>query len=269
MTDTHAATCPYCQTQFHISEGQLKIAAGKVRCGNCLEIFDALAQAPDTATEASLTPAPTSEPTPKPAAAALQALELQDSKSLTDQTTSSALTLELPMDESDFRKPRGAQLNWLQRTAYLITLLCLLAALVLQTLWFNREHWVQKDTLRPLYPYLYQITNQPMPPRQNFSQIKNHKLVLQPHKKYYNGIRASLLLENQADFTQPFPRLHLTFHDLTGILVAQRILTPADYIDAQRFPSFQMPSQQPVELHIDFINPGPAATSYQLTLLPH
>jgi len=35
--------CPHCQTSFKLSEAQLDIAQGKVRCGACLVVFSALA----------------------------------------------------------------------------------------------------------------------------------------------------------------------------------------------------------------------------------
>ena len=31
--------CPNCGTRFRVTESQLEIAAGKVRCGSCLEVF--------------------------------------------------------------------------------------------------------------------------------------------------------------------------------------------------------------------------------------
>ncbi|BBB27330.1 DUF3426 domain-containing protein [Amphritea japonica] len=33
--------CPACTTRFQVTQGQLKIANGKVRCGSCLEVFNA------------------------------------------------------------------------------------------------------------------------------------------------------------------------------------------------------------------------------------
>ncbi len=35
--------CPTCQTTFHVTAAMLKAAQGRVRCGRCAEIFDALA----------------------------------------------------------------------------------------------------------------------------------------------------------------------------------------------------------------------------------
>lgn len=36
--------CPHCETSFNITQAQLKLANGKVRCGFCLQIFSALEQ---------------------------------------------------------------------------------------------------------------------------------------------------------------------------------------------------------------------------------
>ena len=34
------ATCPYCDASFQVAPAQLEQAGGRVRCGNCLQIFD-------------------------------------------------------------------------------------------------------------------------------------------------------------------------------------------------------------------------------------
>ncbi|GAB3378575.1 DUF3426 domain-containing protein [Azotobacter armeniacus] len=41
MTDTFATQCPYCQTRFRINRAQLDAARGAVRCGACLQVFNA------------------------------------------------------------------------------------------------------------------------------------------------------------------------------------------------------------------------------------
>ena len=35
--------CPNCDTRFRVSESQLQIAAGRVRCGACLAVFEGTA----------------------------------------------------------------------------------------------------------------------------------------------------------------------------------------------------------------------------------
>ncbi len=43
MTQSSLQTqCPKCQTRFRVTSEQLGVARGKVRCGNCMEVFNAL-----------------------------------------------------------------------------------------------------------------------------------------------------------------------------------------------------------------------------------
>lgn len=45
MSETSLLTrCPHCQTRFRVTEEQLTVANGKVRCGNCMQVFHALEQ---------------------------------------------------------------------------------------------------------------------------------------------------------------------------------------------------------------------------------
>lgn len=62
MTDSALTQCPHCDTVFQVSDEQLSVAQGRVRCGRCQGVFDALAhlyeeEAPDT--DADTAPAPT------------------------------------------------------------------------------------------------------------------------------------------------------------------------------------------------------------------
>jgi len=59
MTDTFTTQCPHCQTRFRINRTQLDAARGAVRCGSCLQVFNAARHLVER-------PAPSSEP---PAAA--------------------------------------------------------------------------------------------------------------------------------------------------------------------------------------------------------
>lgn len=49
--------CPYCQTRFRVTPHQLEAARGRVRCGHCLYVFNAL----EHAQEESSTPSPDTE----------------------------------------------------------------------------------------------------------------------------------------------------------------------------------------------------------------
>jgi predicted Zn finger-like uncharacterized protein len=44
MTDSFVTQCPHCQTSFRVSHSQLSVARGVVRCGSCLQVFNAAKQ---------------------------------------------------------------------------------------------------------------------------------------------------------------------------------------------------------------------------------
>lgn len=57
MTDSQLTQCPHCKASFKVSSEQLNAAKGKVRCGACLNVFDAIAYqiTPSVKNEASTT----------------------------------------------------------------------------------------------------------------------------------------------------------------------------------------------------------------------
>lgn len=44
MTDSFVTQCPHCHTSFRVNHGQLTVARGVVRCGSCLQVFNAARQ---------------------------------------------------------------------------------------------------------------------------------------------------------------------------------------------------------------------------------
>ena len=56
MSELQVTQCPYCKTHFRLSQEQLSAAAGNVRCGACLKVFNALDNS-DTKAPATSTPA--------------------------------------------------------------------------------------------------------------------------------------------------------------------------------------------------------------------
>lgn len=59
MRELLVTQCPHCQTRFRLTAEQLNVAAGRVRCGACLEVFHAI----DAATMPEQS-APLEQPTP-------------------------------------------------------------------------------------------------------------------------------------------------------------------------------------------------------------
>jgi predicted Zn finger-like uncharacterized protein len=73
MTDSFVTQCPHCHTSFRVSHAQLSVARGVVRCGSCLQVFNAARQLLEQRTAKTVAPplAPLATPavdTPPPRA---------------------------------------------------------------------------------------------------------------------------------------------------------------------------------------------------------
>jgi predicted Zn finger-like uncharacterized protein len=68
MTDSFVTQCPHCQTSFRVSHAQLSAARGVVRCGSCLQVFNAAKQLLEQAGKEPVAPvAPAIVQPPEPA----------------------------------------------------------------------------------------------------------------------------------------------------------------------------------------------------------
>ena len=59
MSDSFVTQCPHCQTSFRVNHAQLSMARGVVRCGSCLQVFNAAQQLLNKRTETEQQPAMT------------------------------------------------------------------------------------------------------------------------------------------------------------------------------------------------------------------
>lgn len=109
MTDTFTAQCPHCQTSFSLKRSQLTVARGSVRCGACLQVFNAASQIANTdAAESRLhittQVAAAANPASHPAPASKQPLMIHDDMDLDDLD-------DLDLDEELARLEQEEQLR--------------------------------------------------------------------------------------------------------------------------------------------------------------
>ncbi len=267
-------SCPECKTRFSVNAGQLKIAAGKVRCGVCLQVFEAKpAISPERKSSTAKPMAPASSA--KPARSSSQSQPLTASRDdafnrhSPSLNTASKPKLYIPVEKiSVSTSPAPSNKISLPNSIAAGFSLVLIVLLLFQVAWFKRTDWLNNPTLRPLYAPFYELAEVPMPPRAAPNLIRAYQLTLQPHEQHQEALRISLLLENNASFAQPFPSMQLEFMDVKGRLIAQRLFTATEYINAQLFPEQLIPTHQPIQIQLDILNPGRRAVSYQVKLIP-
>lgn len=64
MTDSFVTQCPHCQTSFRVNHAQLSVARGAVRCGACLQVFNAAKQLLEQRSSQSAAAQPEASATP-------------------------------------------------------------------------------------------------------------------------------------------------------------------------------------------------------------
>lgn len=294
--------CPYCQTRFRVTPTQLKLRMGKVRCGVCDEVFDALDSLgdetppvgpalqeippPDTASvfnvpellahteefapqdlpdyvqelpEEFLPPAQTG---PDMAATCL-AVEL--TTPVTEPETAPAPLIEeeerIPekwrsVEETPPPPPR--KWPWMVGVVVLTLFAC---AHVLYI--FRSDLAVHAPAIRPLLvegcALLGCAVPRPLQPDQ--ASIESSDLVPEG-----DTLLLTAQLRNRARFALDYPHLELTLTGPRDELLVRKVLTPADYLPADRDPVQGFKSRSSIDIRLHLAADGLAAIGYRLFL---
>lgn len=144
---------------------------------------------------------------------------------------------------------------------------CALLLLLSQYLWFERQTLAWQGPFQSLYHTSCQILGCQLPLRSALDLIISQQLVVQDHPQHPEALQIKLILENQANFNQPYPALELIFSDLKGRTVATRRIQPYEYLDINSVDPLEMPKQRLVQIELEILQPGTRAVSYQLALV--
>lgn len=155
----------------------------------------------------------------------------------------------------------------LQTFLFTLGVLLLMLTLAGQLAYFNISTWSSSPVLRPYYEYACQWVSCDLPAFRDPRQIKSQHLVVRSHPSQEGALVIDALLINQAPFEQPFPNIRMEFQDLQQTTVSSRVFSPADYLGGELSGRRTMPSQVPIHIAIDVIDPGANAVNYTLDVL--
>lgn len=392
--------CPQCKTRFRVTDAQLAIAKGKVRCGQCQSVFNALDHLLDDPSPAPpreqtppppepiapVTQAPASEPEPKPEEEEEFLFEDNPEEDATERNytgrpdrleeefSSSFLALdeeaswhdamdedllEKPVDESwadnlleegdeslppspptsaqpgsqddedwnqlvdwesldgpgvkqpqqppedniadlapaaaaaqgNARQPSAQMpemaaetgLDWQELQAEPIAAspvrnsnrfrwwwrglaLLLVAILLAQLIWVQRDALSANAWLRPVYVQACSLMGCELPPQVDRSQIVSRDLVVRSHPDSPGALLVEARIHNRANFTQPLPAIALSFSNLNGDIVAQRVFRPAEYLATEQ-PVTEIGANRALPIKLSLQDPGREAINYRMDFL--
>ena len=293
-----SVTCPHCQTSFRITKAQLNAADGSVRCGSCLQVFNAMDQLerarapepPPPTTIQSDERAPSGsaseqeqhdqktpvqpQPQPQPQTQTIEQDQGSD-HGVKEKIAPTALeydgyqqqaieTLIEELDQQESEQTVNAQQHLRKRARWIIAALVLGLVLIGQFAWFNRQMLSLNPALRGSYALVCQLLPCTLPPLVDIKAIRSLELVIRSHPDHQGVLQVDTVIINEASHSQPYPDLQLTFTDLNGNVVANRTFTPPEYLAGELAGSLIMPTAQPVHLGLEIVDPGEQAVNYQL-----
>ena len=197
--------CPSCGTAFRVTEQQLGVREGRVRCGRCDTLFDAIATLD-------------SDPATRPPA------------DKTGPPTSGSMAVLLGTEKErsfDFGPPPP---HPLARLWWVGGLLLLLALLLQGAYRYRGEIAVLLPEAKPLLERacVELGCEVPLPRRAELLSIESSDL--QADGVHPNVMVLTATLRNRAAFVQAFPALELSLTSAEGQTVARRVLMPKEYV---------------------------------------
>lgn len=283
-------TCPGCATTFRVTEEQLAVRAGKVRCGKCQAVFDANAHLQDKETQptasAMTAPAPLPAedapvPPPKtttPDLAPIDFFPPEPAVPLASVDTPETITLpppaESPAPSSPLKLPRETTevpgySKWAEgainpsanpfaskASHWPFLAVAALLGLVLggQMLFhFRSQVVIAVPDLRPLIESLSDMMGAdiPLPRYAELIAIESSDLQADPGRADLLALQATL--RNRAPHDQGYPALQLSLTDTQDNVIARRVFLPGEYLPPQNLTPlvFAANAELPVRLWIE------------------
>jgi predicted Zn finger-like uncharacterized protein len=265
--------CPNCQTTFRVTPEQLKARAGRVRCGQCQTVFNALVGLlEETGSASPSSPSFVSqEDLPEAFVPENSPLEPETSIALNEGEQSIDILLEpveadKPLSESqaqELGKATGLILpretteipgysKWAEglmatsfspqdekttRWPFVLAAILLITVLTGQVVFrFRSEIAVSAPILRPLLESLSQAFDADIPLPRHVELVSIEASELQNDATHGNLLVLNAMLRNRAGYGQAYPSLELSLTDTQDAAIARRVFAPAEYL-SPKFPA--------------------------------
>ncbi len=195
------------------------------------------------------------------------------------EPTVSSVTESLPGDETagispiqpearhDIETQAAGGGGWFKTLSWALANLALIAVLLGQYAYFNREEMAQYPELRPWLSGLCGLIACDVPLRKDASRIALTNRVVQSHPSHEHALLIDATLVNEAAFTQPYPVVELRFSDLNNNSVAGRRFRPYEYLPQGINIKQGMAPKEPLRFSLEIADPGKEAVSFQFNLL--
>jgi predicted Zn finger-like uncharacterized protein len=239
--------CIHCKTRFRVSKAQLATHQGMVRCGHCLQAFDARPNFIADTADVQLPDIIDTEPagdagTPARSTENLQELrdspaplKAEKSKFATTvsrlKSSTTALLASHPNHSNATRSNVSADRSWFWLTGVSILTILLLAQ---STYFFRVSLAAHMPALKPTLQAYCRLLHCSVPLPENLDLISMESSSLDADPVKANQITLNALLRNRAGYPLAYPMLALTLNDTQDKPLSRRTFLPSEYLPADQ-----------------------------------
>lgn len=257
--------CPQCGTRLKVSEEQMEIHLGMVRCGRCQEVFNARQYLHDDEPSPQLS-LPILEKNTEPAPTAKTASNSQTELAAHTHSPPFTLTQKFSvLQKADEISELSIEDKrcWPQVMAALLLLLILLAQAVY---FFRIELATRLPSLKPALVSACNLLQCSIPLPQLAEQMSIESSNLEANPVQANIITLNLIFRNDAPYAQAYPQLELTLTDTTDQALARRTFLPLDYLKPGEDEKQGLGSKREANIKLYLDTTDLKASGYQLLL---
>jgi predicted Zn finger-like uncharacterized protein len=252
-------TCPQCKSRFRLNEKQLSQAFGKVCCGECGNVFNAMIDLQNY--EGALPPDYFARQAEDDEILQESSLSISAIDADADAETEFVERRQVSLHEAMYGSERRS-LFTLGPFGWFVGILLLAAVGIAQTIYYQRYQLIEKPR------YQQQVLNlcQVLPCAEtSFSSIEQIRLLernIFTHPVATNALMVTGSFVNQAPFAQKLPDLLISLFDVQGKLIANRLFSPPEYLLDDKNRGVVKP-ELPVQFRLEIVDPGTDALTYE------
>ncbi len=246
-------TCNQCKTRFRLTEKQLKQAYGKVRCGECGCVFNALnalktyeGELPEGFFEN-------------------QQADLADDKTLPisdfEADELAEERRELSLHEAMYGSERRSGFS-LGPFGWFIGILLLAAAGIAQAVYYQRYQLIEDPRFQQQVVNLCRILPCAESEFTSPEQIRLLERNVFTHPIAANALMVTGSFSNEAPFAQKMPEMLISLFDVQGKLIANRLFKPGEYLLRDRDRNV-IEASATIQFRLEIVDPGTDALTYE------
>ncbi|ORU92501.1 MAG: hypothetical protein A6F70_02990 [Cycloclasticus sp. symbiont of Bathymodiolus heckerae] len=231
----HYALCPHCLSTLKITDEQLTLKSGLVRCSHCNDVFNACENRLPEQTEQRLTDRQTKQ-----------------KKSTTDVLEAETAIWEKPTQETKSSVPFG----------FLSFVLAF--TFVGQFIYTQPEYITQNVNFQPLLKQVNSAFGFNISNYENLDEIHIIERQLSPHSTLEDTLSLQLTMKNVALAEQSFPNIKLVLTSRSGEEIAYGMFTKYDYLQKNETNDF-FKSQSLRQVNLLFKKPQQSISGFEIS----